>query len=86
MKLRRSNRFNDAYLVLTPENRQRVDKALRVLAQDWRHPSLQVKKVRGMEGIWEARASLVLRITFELTGDLIILRNVGPHDDALKAA
>ena len=60
-----------------------MDKALRLLADDWRHPSLHVKHLHGTEGIWEARASLSLRITFELAGDTIILRSVGAHDKTL---
>jgi hypothetical protein len=33
---------------------------------------------------WEARASNSLRLTFELRDDVILLRNVGAHDDTLK--
>jgi hypothetical protein len=43
-----------------------------------------VKKMKGTRNIWEARASLSLRITFQLTGDVIILRNIGHHDETLK--
>jgi mRNA-degrading endonuclease YafQ of YafQ-DinJ toxin-antitoxin module len=86
MKIRRLVGFVDAYSNLTPAQRERVDKALRLLVNDWRHPSLQVKHVRGLEGVWEARASLSLRITFEMNGDTIILRNVGAHDKTIKGA
>lgn len=86
MRLTRRLSFVDAYVALTPEQRNRVDKALRLLADDWRRPSLQVKRVRSADDIWEARASLSLRITFEMAGDTIILRNVGAHDRTLKDA
>jgi len=54
------------------------------MGDDLRHPGLQVKKVQGTENIWEARAGLVIRITFEIKEDAIILRNVGRQDEALK--
>jgi mRNA interferase RelE/StbE len=45
---------------------------------------LRVKKAQGTSDIWEARASHSLRLTFEVHEDLLILRNVGPHDQVLK--
>jgi mRNA interferase RelE/StbE len=86
VRLSRRPSFVEAYADLTSDERERVDKALRLLADDWRYPSLQVKRVLGTEDIWEARASLSLRITFELAGDTIILRNVGAHDKMLRDA
>ena len=86
MRFRRLSGFNDAYDELTPGDRKRVNKALRLLVENWRHPGLHVKSVRGMPDVWEARASLSLRVTFQLDGDLIILRSVGSHDKTLKDA
>jgi hypothetical protein len=68
---------------LPPEDRERIKKALGLLDSDWRHPSLHVKRVQGTRDIWEARASRSLRLTFNLLGDLILLRNVGLHDETL---
>jgi len=79
-----TDRFNKAYKSLTPEDRGRVQKALRHMCNDLRHPSLRVRRIKGTRGIWEARASRSLRITFETAGDTLILRNVGRHDEALK--
>lgn len=78
--------FLEAYDSLSLQDRERVQRAVGRLGEDWRHPGLQVKRLRGKEGLWEARASLSLRLTFELTGDTIILRNVGSHDKTLKDA
>jgi mRNA interferase RelE/StbE len=86
MRLRRLVGFVDAYGDLPPAQRERLDKALRLLVEDRRHPALQVKRVRGLEGVWEARASLSLRITFVMNGDTIILRNVGSHDKTIRGA
>jgi hypothetical protein len=54
------------------------------MMKDLKYPSLGVKKMKGTRNIWEARASLSLRITFQLTGDVIILRNIGHYDETLK--
>lgn len=48
-----------------------------------RHPSLQVKKIEGTKGVWEARASKSIRLSFEFRDDTLILRNVGEHNEVL---
>lgn len=46
---------------------------------------LQSKPVEGAPGIFEARVDLDDRLTYErLPGDVLRLRVVGRHDDALK--
>lgn len=84
MRLQYTDRFRRAFADLDDADAARVEKALRLLAADPRYPSLRVKRVQGTEGIWEARASDSLRITFEMRGDLLILRVVGPHDGTLR--
>ncbi len=84
MRLTYTERFLRAFARLSESDASRVEKALRLLAKDPRHPGLRVKRVQGTEEIWEARASDSLRITFEMHGDLITLRTAGPHDVTLK--
>jgi mRNA interferase RelE/StbE len=48
------------------------------------HPSLRVKRMQSTDYIWEAGAGLSIRLTFEMHGDLIVLRNVGAYDETLK--
>jgi len=84
VRLQYTQRFERAYISLVAEDAARVAKAIHLLADDVRHPGLRVKKVQGTSDIWEARASHSLRITFEIHEDLLILRNVGPHDRVLK--
>jgi mRNA interferase RelE/StbE len=84
MRFQYTDRFRRAFAVLTDADAARAEKALRLLANDARYPGLRVKRVQGTEGIWEARAGDSLRITFEMHGDLLILRMVGPHDATLK--
>ena len=83
MRIARTERFKAAYRELTPSNRQQARKAIRLLGENPRHPSLRVEKIKGTEGIWEARVSRSIRMTFEVHGDLIILRNIGKHDKTL---
>jgi hypothetical protein len=54
------------------------------MAEELRYPGLRVKRVQGTTKIWEARAGRSIRLTFEVEGTDLILRNVGQHDDALR--
>ncbi len=83
MRLLVTARFQRAYAALSARDQEQVQRALRTMAEDLRHPGLRVKRIQGTERIWEARASRSLRITFETEGDAIVLRNVGRHDDVL---
>lgn len=58
---------------------------LKNFANDFRHPSLHTKKIKGSEGIWEARVDISYRLTFEIIEDTIFLRVVGNHDEVLKS-
>jgi mRNA-degrading endonuclease RelE of RelBE toxin-antitoxin system len=84
MRLFYTERFQRAYAELDDPQSELVKKALRLLTSNPRHPSLRVKKVQGTADIWEARASRSLRLTFEMRDDVILLRNVGAHDETLK--
>lgn len=83
MRVARTERFKAAYMELMPSSQQQARKAIRLLRENPRHPSLRVKKIKGTEGIWEARASRSIRMTFQVHGDLIILRNIGEPDKTL---
>lgn len=84
MKLARTERFKSAFQSLNSQDRKRVEKALRLIASNLRHPSLRVKKMEGTPDIFEARASRAIRITFQIDQDTLLLRNVGAHDPTLK--
>jgi mRNA-degrading endonuclease RelE of RelBE toxin-antitoxin system len=80
-----TERFKEAYAELPPAIQKKAKKALRLLAADSRHPSLQSKPVEGAPGIFEARVDLNYRLTYErLSGDLLRLRVIGKHDEAIK--
>jgi len=39
---------------------------------------------QGRKNVWEARSSKRLRMTFEMSGETILMRSVGEHDKVLK--
>ena len=77
-------RFERPYGSRSPEDWEQVAPALRLMSANSRHPGLRVKRIRGTKGIWEARSSRALRITLEVSGESLILRNVGRNDEALR--
>lgn len=84
MNFLETSRFKRAYKSLPEEAKERVKASLRMLAVNPKYPSLNVKKIKGTRDIWEARAGLDYRITFQIVRDYFILRNVGHHDPVLK--
>ena len=84
MKIARTARFKKAWKQLNEEERALARKAIKNLAMNIRYPALRAKKVKGTEYIWEARASRSLRMTFQIEGDTILLRNIWRHDETLE--
>jgi len=84
VKIARTARFKKAWQELTEEEKELGRKALRNLATNLGYPALRVKKMQGTVHIWEARVSRSLRVTFELEGETLVLRNIGRHDETLE--
>jgi mRNA interferase RelE/StbE len=84
VKITRTARFKKAWRELNEEEKDLARKALRNLTADLRYPALRVKKMQGVEHIWEARVSRSLRMTFQVEGGRIVLRNIGRHDETLE--
>ena len=80
----RTAKFKKAWKQLNEEEKALARKAIRNLAIDIRYPALRTKKIKGTEHVWEARASRSLRLTFQIEGDTILLRNIGHHDETLE--
>jgi mRNA-degrading endonuclease RelE of RelBE toxin-antitoxin system len=80
MKLQPTERFAKDYERLPQHLQHRVDKALGLLLENPRHPSLQIKKIKGYENRWEGRVTLHYRFTFALEEDTYVLLRVGTHD------
>ena len=84
MKIARTDRFKKAWSLLNERDKKSARKAIENLAANVNYPSLRVKKIKGTDKLWEARASHSLRITFEIDANIIVLRNIGQHDQTLK--
>jgi mRNA-degrading endonuclease RelE of RelBE toxin-antitoxin system len=80
MTLRPTARFAADYTTLPQRLRQGVDKALGRLLANPRHPSLQIKKMKGYENRWEGRVTIQYRFIFAIEEDAYILFRVGTHD------
>ena len=80
MKLLFTKNFVRDYRKLPQEIQQTVDKQLEFLLENAKHPSLNVKKMNDPRNIWEGRVTSGYRFTFQIEGDVYILRKVGTHD------
>jgi hypothetical protein len=82
--------FLENYFRLKPSERKAIDKAIRLLRANPRHPSLNVHKAKNVKGkypeggndVFIAYASKNLRFTFEYGPEpgMIALRNCGHHE------
>ena len=79
-----TKRFVRAYDRLPSDVRKRVDRALRLLEENWRHLGLQARRLSGHGDMFYARVDQNHRITYERRGDTLVLRSVGRHDETLK--
>ncbi|MBE0480462.1 MAG: hypothetical protein IBX68_05735 [Dehalococcoidia bacterium] len=84
MEILFTEQFEQAYEKLTKAEKGSVRKALNLLSHNLRYPGLRARKMEGRKNIWEARPSKRLRMTFEIVGEVIVMRNVGEHDKTLK--
>jgi mRNA interferase RelE/StbE len=80
MEIRPTSKFIEDYKKLAPLIRKRADEKLRLLLSNPQHPSLGVKKMKGVPDIWEGRVTKNYRFTFQIQGDAFILRKIGTHD------
>lgn len=72
-----------AYLKLPPHIRQKTQKSIGFLLTNPKHPSLNLKKKKGYENIWEARIDRNYRFTFIKDKELYVILTMGPHDVGL---
>ena len=79
-----SKRFKKAYKRLPRPVQGKVKKALRLLDEDQRYPSLRVKRIQGTSSLYEGRIDQKYRFSFEFDGQDILLRNVDNHDECLR--
>ena len=86
MKCRRTARFKKAFAKLPETTKIKVAKAFVLFQENPQHSSLNTKKIKGTENIWEGRIDDFYRFTFEYTTDpdsddlICVFRNIGRHD------
>lgn len=84
MPVQFTERFVKQYERLPEAIQRKVDKALRLLDADFRHPGLRSHPVEGIEDIFEARVDAKYRVTFARDEDVFLMRNVDNHDECLR--
>lgn len=80
MKVSFTKPFLRDYQGLPELIQQQVDKQIKRLLDDPKHPSLRKKKMEGRPSVWEVRITSGYRLTFQIDGDTYMLRRVGSHD------
>jgi len=71
--------FEKDFWELSKTEQKQSRKTLRFLADNPKHPSLQIHRMKGTP-FWEAYVNMDIRIVFEQNGDRLILHAIGHHD------
>ncbi len=74
-----TDRFERQYRALPEQLKAKVDKQIRLLIGNPRHPSLRAKKYDEARGLWQARVDRRCRFYFRLQNDTCVLLSVIPH-------
>ena len=80
MKFDRAERFKKQYQKLPQQIQRLTNQKLGFLLEDFRHPSLRVKKYKGEKDVWEASITMNYRFTFRIEDSTYRLRRVGTHE------
>lgn len=86
MIYRRTQRFHESFKRLPAAIQEKAKKAFTLFRDNPRHPSLQTKKMKGHENIWEGRVDQGYRFFYrydndEKTGESIcVFYEIGPHE------
>lgn len=84
MKISHTKNSRRDFQKLPSEIQKIAEKQLKLFANNPFHPSLEVKKVQGLKGIWEGRITKRIRFTFHISGDVYLVRRIGKHNEVLK--
>ena len=80
MRILTTKPFDRDYEALPNRIKTLTDQKLRLLLQNLRHPSRQIKKMNDPRDIWEGRITQSYRFTFQIEGEIYLLRRIGTHD------
>lgn len=77
--------FLDGASSLSKETKSKLLKCLSLLCNNYRHPSLQTKKIKGnSDNVYECRVDSNIRLIYDIQGLCIRCWHVGPHDHAIR--
>jgi mRNA-degrading endonuclease RelE of RelBE toxin-antitoxin system len=80
MKIQTARPFERDYNALPKLIKDQADKQFALLLENPHHPSLRVKKIKGHPNIFEGRVTKSYRFTFQISGEIYMLRRIGTHD------
>ncbi len=80
MKLFFTHSFIRDFQALPDQLQKTAEKKLKLFLSNQRHPSLNIKKMQDPRDIWEGRITKGYRFTFQIEGEICILRRIGTHD------
>jgi mRNA interferase RelE/StbE len=67
------------YTDAPPAVQKAFDKQAKLLVENFRHPSLRVKKYHESRNIWQPRVNRDWRFYFVIAGDTCPISNILPH-------
>ena len=79
-----SNKFKKQYRFLPQEVRQAFQEKLALFLADMLHPSLRVKKIKGVQNRWEGSVTMKYRFTFHYDEETVVFRTIGTHDILMR--
>jgi mRNA interferase RelE/StbE len=79
MRFRHTQRSREQVTSAPRQVQKALDKQLRFLVEDLRHPSLRAKKYDEVTDIWQARVTQGWRVYFQIQGDTYVILAVIPH-------
>ena len=79
-----SNKFKKQYRSLPQEVRQAFQEKLALFLADMLHPSLRVKKIKGVQNRWEGSVTMKGRFTFHYDEETVVFRTIGTHDILMR--
>ena len=80
MKIQTARPFERDYNALPKLIKDQADKQFALLLENPHHPSLRVKKIKGHPNMFEGRVTKSYRFTFQISGEIYMLRRIGTHD------
>jgi len=80
MRIQTTRPFDRDYDDLPEPIKEQTDKQLSLFLDNPHHPSIRIKKIKGYPKIWEGRITKNYRFTFQIEGEIYILRRIGSHN------